>query len=75
METINLKFSDFRIIPDIESAHREAIDDATYFSSKYAKFISNSRLKYINPEESGSPELFLNPPKLKTTSLSRGRKK
>lgn len=67
-----IKFKDFRIIPDFNSVHREAISDEEYFSSKYAKCISNSRLKYINPEEEGSPELFKNPPKIKTQSLARG---
>lgn len=72
METINLKFSDFRIIPDIESVHREAIDDGEYFSTKYSKFLSNSRLRWINPEEGGSPELFANPPKLHLGALNLG---
>lgn len=72
METINLKFSDFRIIPDIDSAHREVIDDGEYFSTKYSKFLSNSRLRWINPEEGGSPQLFLNPPRLHLGSLSMG---
>ena len=72
METINLKFSDFRIIPDIESAHREQIDDGVYFSTAYSKFLSNSRLRWINPEEGGSPQLFLNPPRLILGALNLG---
>lgn len=72
METINLKFSDFRIIPDIQSVHREIIDDGEYFSKKYSMFLSNSRLKWINPTEGGSPQLFLNPPKLRLTALNLG---
>lgn len=72
METINLKFSDFRIIPDIDSVHREVIDDGEYFSTKYSKFLSNSRLKWINPEEGGSPGLFANPPRLYLSSLNLG---
>lgn len=67
-----IKFKDFRIVPDFNSVHREAISDEEYFSSKYSKCISNSRLKYINPDEDGTPELFKNPPKLKTQSLARG---
>ena len=72
METLNLKFSDFRIIPDIDSVHREAIDDGVYFSTEYSKFLSNSRLKWINPEEGGSPQLFLNPPRLLLGALNLG---
>ena len=67
-----VKFSDFRIIPDINSVHKEEIDDDTYFSNQYVHYISNSRLKWINPIEGGNPELFKNPPKLKTASLSLG---
>lgn len=72
METIKLKFSDFRIIPDIDSVHREAIDDGEYFSTKYSKFLSNSRLRWINPAEGGSPELFANPPRLILGALNLG---
>ena len=72
METINLKFSDFRIIPDIESAHRELIDDGVYFSTAYSKFLSNSRLRWINPDEGGSPQLFANPPRLILGALNLG---
>lgn len=31
------------------------IDDDVYFSDKYKGFISNSSLKYINPDQEGSP--------------------
>ena len=72
METIKLKFNDFRIIPDFNSVHREAISDEVYFSSKYAKFLSNSRLKWINPVEGGSPLLFQSPPKQRSTALNLG---
>ena len=72
METIKLKFSDFRIVPDIQSVHREAIDDGEYFGTKYSMFLSNSRLRWINPEEGGSPQLFLNPPKLRLGALNLG---
>lgn len=40
-----IKFSDFKIIPDISSIRRENIDDATYFGDKYKLMVSNSRLK------------------------------
>lgn len=71
MEKVKLK--DFKVVPDINSVHKEEIDDATYFSDKYAHYISNSGLKWINPLEGGSPKLFKNHPKLSTQSLKIGR--
>ena len=70
MEKIRLK--DFRIIPDFNSVRGEEISDEIYFSNKYNKYVSNSRLKHINPEEGGTPAAFKNPPKLSTQSLQRG---
>lgn len=35
------------------------ISDEEYFSDTYKKYISNSKLKYINPDEGGSPRLYL----------------
>src|SRR5574344_994585 len=46
-----------------KSIRSEKISDEEYFSSKYDDYISNSRLKLIDPEQGGSPELFFNPPK------------
>lgn len=37
----------------------ENVDDADYFGTAYKDFISNSKLKLINPEEGGSPVKFL----------------
>lgn len=69
-----VKFNDFKIIPDITSVRKEEIDDDTYFSSAYGHYISNSRLKWIRPDENnGNPSIFLNPPRLETTSLKIGR--
>lgn len=48
------------------------MDDSTYFSSKYREYISNSRLKYINPSEGGGPSIYKDPPHLTTQSLSIG---
>lgn len=67
-----VKFRDFKVIPDINSVRREDMDDETYFSSKYTHYISNSRLKWIDPLDGGNPALFKNPPKLKTGSLLVG---
>lgn len=67
-----VKLNDFKIIVDINSARREDIDDDTYFSSAYEHYISNSGLKWIDPKDGGSPSLFKNHPKLKTSSLAIG---
>ena len=40
-----IKFSDFEIIPIMKSIRKEEIDDKTYFSKTYSRYISNSRLK------------------------------
>jgi len=69
---MKVKFSDFKIVPVMDSIKRLDIDDSVYFSSKYRKYISNSRLKYINPLENGSPELYRNPPHITTSSLNIG---
>lgn len=68
----DIKFSDFKIIPIVNSVIKRDIDDEAYFSNKYSQYISNSRLKHINPAEGGSPSSYKNPPKLQTTSLSIG---
>ena len=67
-----VKFSDFKIIPDFNSVRKEDISDEIYFSPAYSGYISNSRLKWIDPKDNGSPALFKNPPKLKTQALSIG---
>ena len=69
---MKVKFSDFKIVPVMDSIKRLDIDDDVYFSNKYRNYISNSRLKFINPIENGSPELYKNPPHLSTQSLSIG---
>lgn len=67
-----VKFSDFRITVDINSVHREEISDEEYFSSKYAHYISNSRLKNIDPLNGGSPSLYQANPKISSDSLRIG---
>ena len=54
--TINL--NDIKLSPVLESVYRSKISDAEYFSSKYENYISNSRLKLINPEQDGSPTKY-----------------
>lgn len=53
-----MKLSDINITPLLETLKLENISDDIYFSEKYSNYISNSRLKYINPEEGGCPEDF-----------------
>lgn len=40
-----IKFSDFEIIPIMKSVRKEEMSDSVYFSNKYSRYISNSRLK------------------------------
>lgn len=54
--TVNL--SDIKLVPNLESVCREKISDSIYFSEKYADYISNSRLKLIDPDTLGSPSLY-----------------
>ena len=47
--TINL--SDIKLTRDLTSVFREKISDEEYFPEKYRNYISNSRLKLINPDQ------------------------
>lgn len=47
-----------RLKPLYETIRLLDISDEEYFSDKYREYISNSRLKLINPEQEGSPELY-----------------
>ena len=49
---------DIKFKPLLETLEVKKIDDAEYFSDGYSKYISNSRLSGINPEQGGSPEKF-----------------
>ena len=62
-----VKFSDFEIIPVMKSLHKEEIDDKTYFSKQYSRYISNSRLRYIDPTRGGTPSQYKNPPTFNTS--------
>ena len=44
--------------PLTETVHIKDISDEVYFSKEYGNYISNSRLKLINPDEGGSPSKF-----------------
>lgn len=69
---MKVKFSEFKIVPVLDSIKRKDMSDEEYFSSKYRQHISNSRLKYIDPKEDGSPELYKNPPHFSSSSLHIG---
>lgn len=73
MSVIHLDLNKFQIIPIADSARRERMSDDRYFSEEFSGYISNSRLKYIKPEDGGNIKLFKNPPKLNTNSLYTGR--
>lgn len=67
-----VKFSDFKIIPDINSVCKREISDEEYFSPKYGHYISNSRLKNIDPLAGGSPAKYQLNPKISSDSLRIG---
>lgn len=46
-----VNLSDIKLSPELESVRREKISDQEYFSQEYSDYISNSRLKLINPEQ------------------------
>lgn len=53
-----IKFSEFEITPLRETAKKLNLTDEEYFSSAYKDYISNSKLKLINPEQEGSPQKY-----------------
>lgn len=70
---MNVSLKDIKISPIENSVKRLNISDEEYFSKKYRNYISNSRLKYINPEQEGCPSLYKDGIKQETTrSLALG---
>lgn len=68
-----IKFSDFQVIPVINSARRADISDEVYFGPKYAKYISNSKMSNICKAQGGSMEKYYGPSEhLDTSSLALG---
>lgn len=53
-----VNLNDIKLLPDLESVYREKISDQEYFSNKYEDYISNSRLKLMNPDQNGSPSKY-----------------
>jgi len=47
-----------KFTPLLDTLKVSKIDDSEYFSNTYSKYVSNSRLSSINPEQGGSPEKF-----------------
>lgn len=53
-----MNHNDIKLRPLIETLQVLDISDEEYFGSGYRDYISNSRLKLINPEQDGSPEKY-----------------
>lgn len=51
-------YSTVKLKPLTDSVIIKDISDAEYFSKAYSDYISNSRLKLINPDEKGTPRKF-----------------
>lgn len=49
---------EIKMTPLLDSIRLLDISDEEYFGSGYKNYISNSRLKLMNPEQGGSPELY-----------------
>ena len=53
-----MNLNDYKVEFLIETVECKEISDNEYFSDDYKKYVSNSRLKLINPDEGGSPEKY-----------------
>ena len=51
-------YKSVKLKPLTDTVQIKDISDEVYFSSAYGHYISNSRLKLINPDEGGSPSKF-----------------
>lgn len=69
-----IKLNDIQMIPLPESVKRIEMSDERYFSDEFKDYVSNSGLKYINPEQGGSlKEYFTGNHHFSTASLRLGR--
>lgn len=59
-DEINKLKEEIRLIPLYDTVELLDISDSEYFSSKYADYISNSRLSLINPDQKGNSEKYIN---------------
>lgn len=48
-----------KLTPIVDSIEFIEMSDEEYFSDKYSEWISNSKLSLINPEQGGSPEMYM----------------
>lgn len=55
---MTVSLNDIKLSPNLDSVWKEKISDQEYFSNKYSNYISNSRLKLINPNQEGSPSKY-----------------
>lgn len=68
-----MKLSDITVTPLLDTLQMEDISDEVYFSEKYSNYISNSRLKLIDPDEGGCPaDFFEKKPVQRSDSLRFG---
>lgn len=67
-----MKLSEIQINLLLDTLVMLDIPDEEYFSDTYKDYISNSRLSYINPEQGGSYNLYLENPKKESSSLLLG---
>lgn len=70
---MKINLQDVKLTPILESVRREKMSDERYFSSEFADYISNSRLKLINKDQDGSLEKYnIGLVNTKTSSLNIG---
>lgn len=56
---MKLNYKDIKLTPLLDTIQFINMSDEEYFSSKWAGYISNSKLSLICPEQDGSPEKWL----------------
>jgi hypothetical protein len=56
-----MNLRDIKLEPLLDTLTLNKIPDEVYFSEKYSKYVSNSRLSKLNPRQGGSPEQFFAP--------------
>lgn len=55
---MEISLNEIRLTPILDSVYRERMSDERYFSKEFSDYISNSRLKFINPTQNGSPTKY-----------------
>lgn len=69
---MEVKLSEIKITPLLDTVRREKISDDEYFGEKYKDYISNSRLGLIDPSKDGSPLAYKEGFKGKTDYFNYG---